>query len=448
MIHNATNLTKPLIVLVLIFAAGCSWFGDDKSYSISVVIVPEEAGEVLGTGVDFAKGDVVELMAQPHEYWVFERWSGDFDGTSNPVVFTVSKSLDIAAHFVRRPYPLTVNIEGEGTYEARIVSHSKPEEVPYGTVVQLRAIPAPGWRLAWWNADVNMVSEEILVTIEGPTEIWVSFYEEPQFELITQPTPINARESRVEARFTHHARPFQGVGYVEHNNGIVWSARPMPDLTDSYESIVGSGIGKLRMIELEPDTRYYYRFYTTSQVATFYSDEYSFTTPRYHLGGTGPAGGIIFYIDTFNNYDFDYIEVVPDNWYGDNADESAPRMPWGCSGMRLIPPGTYTSIADGRARTMDIAAACDEESPAKVALQSTFGGFTDWYLPSSQELGHLYYNLRDIPFSLPINPNHSIWSSSELSATEVNLRRLSSGLPVPVQKIHEYPVYPVRVFSE
>ena len=115
------------------------------------------------------------------------------------------------------------------------------------------------------------------------------------------------------------------------------------------------------------------------------------------VGDTGPAGGLIFYVDQDNDYSWQYLEAAPDSteWYGKT---------WG--GYATLVGNTSEDIGSGAANTAAIVAAYGDFEPynnsndyvARLAdqLEHTHNGTTydDWYLPSAGELGLMYENLR------------------------------------------------------
>ncbi len=61
-------------------------------------------------GGEFQEGETVVLEAKPTEGWIFKGWSGDLNGSENPMPFTMEESVGITAEFERRVYPLTLDI--------------------------------------------------------------------------------------------------------------------------------------------------------------------------------------------------------------------------------------------------------------------------------------------------------------------------------------------------
>jgi hypothetical protein len=128
------------------------------------------------------------------------------------------------------------------------------------------------------------------------------------------------------------------------------------------------------------------------------------TTKTYKIGDTGPAGGLIFY-DKGNNSDgWRYLEA---------ATQDGGKAQWGP--LRIILGGTDTKVGSGKRNTDVIMYylrnAGESAKAAQVAMQYTQGGYTDWFLPSKDELDLMYRNLRQElrgDFSMG-----DYWSSSE-----------------------------------
>jgi hypothetical protein len=97
----------------------------------------------------------------------------------------------------------------------------------------------------------------------------------------------------------------------------------------------------------------------------------------FSIGDTGPAGGIVFYI---SNDGLLGLEAAP----VDSADSV-----WGCSGTSIA---TGTALGTGAQNTAAIIAGCisSDVTAAEVANAYSLNSFTDWFLPSKDEL-HLMW---------------------------------------------------------
>lgn len=102
--------------------------------------------------------------------------------------------------------------------------------------------------------------------------------------------------------------------------------------------------------------------------------------PKVPVVGEEYQGGKVVYI--FKEGDIGY---VPGEVHGMIlADIFIPNAPWGCQGTSIA---TSNAIGSGPANTKAIIAACTELGiAARLVDDLEFKGFSDWYLPSSEEI--------------------------------------------------------------
>jgi hypothetical protein len=113
----------------------------------------------------------------------------------------------------------------------------------------------------------------------------------------------------------------------------------------------------------------------------------------YAIGDTGPAGGLIFYIDEADTYSWTYLEVAP------ASTEWASNV-WGGFGTPVT-GADGTVIGTGEQNTIDIVTQFGASEPyasktdyaAKLCSDLESGGYDDWYLPSKDELNAIWDNL-------------------------------------------------------
>lgn len=167
------RLLTALISCTLLFLISCS-SNDPEIYRISLTSVPEEAGTVTPENGEFEEGREIEISATAVEGWRFDRWQGDIESDKNPTVITIDSEKDVAAIFVKREYPLTIEKIGEGEISERIVTE-KTTEYESGTTVELTAEPAEGWTFTRWEGDLESTDNPETITIESPTGITAVF---------------------------------------------------------------------------------------------------------------------------------------------------------------------------------------------------------------------------------------------------------------------------------
>lgn len=126
------------------------------------------------------------------------------------------------------------------------------------------------------------------------------------------------------------------------------------------------------------------------------------TDIEFVVGGRGPAGGIIYWLNPNNPYEG--YEVMP----FDQSNTVSWQTP--------IPPGslgTVTDFGSGQANTIimvnDIIT--PPENAATVCNNLSYNGFNDWFLPSRDDLQLVYNNTNTLTATTPSSVYW--WSSSE-----------------------------------
>ena len=139
----------------------------------SVDINPEE--------LKYASGTVVQLTAIPDQSWTFTGWSGDLDGSINPIFIVMDSNKTITAHFIQN--------ESEIPWAFVIVSDVHTSTNPSGTQLNFGQVkewiddptlemPAPEFMVI--TGDFPPVSEainpsetdDIINTVFGPDFMW------------------------------------------------------------------------------------------------------------------------------------------------------------------------------------------------------------------------------------------------------------------------------------
>ena len=147
-----------------------------SKYTLSVTAT--DGGTVSSPGGSYNEGSSVTITATPNSEYLFENWSNG--STENPITITVNQNISLTANFVNRKYPLTINIQGEGTVREEIVSSAKssdPTEYNSGTTVRLTAVPSDGWEFSSWSGDIESSNSTITTLINEPKNINLTFSE-------------------------------------------------------------------------------------------------------------------------------------------------------------------------------------------------------------------------------------------------------------------------------
>jgi len=223
--------------------------------------------------------------------------------------------------------------------------------------------------------------------------------------------------------------------------GVCWSTSINPTVSLSTKTIDGSGIGSFssNITSLSAGTTYYVRAYATNSVGTSYGNQLQFTTPAVPTIGQNYLGGKVAYILQVG--DPGYNANVIHGLIAASSDLSL-GIQW-YNGSYIISGTTGTSIGFGYANTNTIVAVQGGGNyAAKICYDLVENGYSDWHLPSLDELNKLYINRASIGGFA----NDYYWSSTEFDYNDAWIQGFSNGIQINDGKYNEQYVRAVRAF--
>ena len=221
------------------------------------------------------------------------------------------------------------------------------------------------------------------------------------------------------------------------------------------------------------------RLQLTVIVAALVAPLLSFTTAPAHavaatcaeggvcqVGDIGPGGGKVFYVAP-NNGTFEqigasgamcttnckYLEAAPNTWSGGSSD---PARTWATNvnsnQTTAVTGADGTAIGTGYKNSLDIVAqtgnlAASSAAVAARGYRPTVAGttYTDWFLPSKDELNVLYFERATVGGF--VDPHPQYWSSSEYVAGIAWHQDFLYGTQFTNGKFDAYYVRPIRAFA-
>ena len=218
--------------------------------------------------------------------------------------------------------------------------------------------------------------------------------------------------------------------------GVCYSTSPHPNM-GNQRTEDGSGTGSFNTVlrGLASSTMYYARSYAkNSNGVVVYGNEVDFVTASSNSLlsiGMQYEGGIIFYLDSTGQHGL----ICAPNDQG--------SFQWGCYGTNIV--GTSTGFGTGQVNTSFILAGCSTRPIAtSVCDDLVLNGYSDWFLPSKDELQLMYSNLHVQGIGGFLNTEY--YSSSQYSPTDAWVVHFGDGRMLDHYRLHNFQVRAVRAF--
>jgi len=217
--------------------------------------------------------------------------------------------------------------------------------------------------------------------------------------------------------------------------GFCVSIVPNPTINNlKFPVGIGKGSYTYFLAELVPNKTYYVVAYAINTKGIIYGNPIKFTTPPLIVAAPDPTtmptdpkapvvtnlkigdyyqGGIITYF--FKEYDPGYIKGEQHGFVV-SPEDIAKSAYWGCAGL-TIPGADRNEVGYGKANSNDILRSCGtSNSAARLCANYTYDGFSDWSLPSKDELNQIYLQADKIG---GIDKTDLYWSSTEYQGTTI-----------------------------
>lgn len=138
----------------------------------------------------YSSGAQVVLTATPATGYTFTSWSGDANGSTNPLTVTMNSNKNITANFTLIPVSsFTLNVTAQNGSVSKT-----PNQQNYnnGAQVVLTATPATGYEFTSWSGDATGSNNPLTVTMNSNKNITANF---TQVNNATGPQGINLRSA-------------------------------------------------------------------------------------------------------------------------------------------------------------------------------------------------------------------------------------------------------------
>ena len=231
-----------------------------------------------------------------------------------------------------------------------------------------------------------------------------------------------------------------GNGLIS-ERGVCWGTSSNPTVNDNIiiEGGTSSGLFSTYISNLQSETTYYIRAYAKNQAGISYGQEEVYVNPHVSFVGEFYQGGIVYYLN--NTGEHGLICAL---------DDQSLSAQWGCqvitgaNGYNLFEGEINTNtIVNNSCYIMGIA--------ADLCANYSFGGYTDWILPSGKELQPLSQQLNTVNSALTTNGGTTIglntyWSSTEIDANNAYVWQFANDGSVTEDKSVNHYVRAIRAF--
>jgi len=146
----------------------------------------------------------------------------------------MTSNKSVVGVFVKRDYPLNINIEGEGTVTEVIVTNPSGREYPHGTTVELTPVPKEGWVFESWGGDLTGNEIPKQITVDKEKNVTVKFKLKEKFYLAENGITCKCEEASVGEKGT-----IDGIEYEAVDNNLIRQRRGEgADMTKLCTSLV------------------------------------------------------------------------------------------------------------------------------------------------------------------------------------------------------------------
>ena len=318
----------------------------------------------------------------------------------------------------------------------------------YGNTITATQNPVLGILPAAVSADITGLSPGTTYhyRIKAENALGVVYSDDIEFttlglipQVTTQPV-TNARTTTAQLSAVVNANSLNTIVTFEYGtttsygNAATAVSNGIPGSINLNVSVSISGLTR--------NTTYYVRTSATNSLGTTYGNEISFKTAFVDVGENYQGGRVV------------YVLQPGDPGYDSNVAHGLIAFPfdidglaeWGCYGT-TISGADGTAIGTGTQNTMDIVASCTTAGIAAKLCSDlvSWDGYSDWYLPSKDELNKAFLNA--VPCGCGFATNLVYWSSSEINGSGAWTQFFGSGgSPTSTNKNNTYRVRAFRNF--
>jgi len=172
---------KFYFLLLLLVISSCS--KEFTTYTLTTSVNPPDGGTISPATSQYNEGETVSLIAKPNSEYVFESWSGT-KGKNIPSV-TMDSDKTVTVNFLKKKYPLTINIVGEGSVKQKIIKEGSSTNYNSGSIIELTAQPSKDWMFEKWEGDLSGSENPATISIDKAKLVTAHFFNASKNEMLS-----------------------------------------------------------------------------------------------------------------------------------------------------------------------------------------------------------------------------------------------------------------------
>jgi hypothetical protein len=228
-----TNCFQRVLKLTLVLCFFLSHSAAAVNYRLNVSAVGSGSVTKNPTNSTYPSGATVTVTATPSNGWYFSHWSGDTNGSVNPLNVVIKHNLSIDGNFLAYPvYSVTLTTNGQGSVTLNPAGGSYQSN----SIVTATATPANAWVFTGWTGGTNSGTNPLSFPVNSDLGLTANFAQLPAFD-VTPVSVTNALGSTVS--FSAHA-----VGPAPIQYRWYFSGGSLDDATNSTLALTNVTLGQ------------------------------------------------------------------------------------------------------------------------------------------------------------------------------------------------------------
>ena len=231
-------MKKILLLLSVLFIVSCTSSSEELApvikHTLTTAANPTTGGTVNPASGQHVEGITVNITATPAAEHLFSTWTGA-TGTTATTSVVMNSNKTVTANFIKKQYPLTIEIEGEGTVTEKVIKAGVATDYNSGTIVELTAVPADGWEFVEWSGDITSTDNPSQITVNGSKTVNAKFIK-----------PINYLVN--SHYYKNEMNPFFDLIKITKNHGIEGPKYGGYDTGVAYADFNGDGYVDINLL--------------------------------------------------------------------------------------------------------------------------------------------------------------------------------------------------------